>query len=201
MPEKKERKSHIFERDERDHYVEPQWVNDRLFAVEDFGSNGILDPCAGWGRIPDAALKAGYKTIASDVVDRGVSKLHEFRKLDITALYDEVTYEWWRQADSIVTNPPFDQIENVARRCCALAAHKVALICPLRRLPAARNWMTSLRAPLSKVWILTPRPSMPSGLHITDGGKVGGGTVDFVWLVFDKTHNGPHTFDWLHRDE
>lgn len=198
----KARESHIFEREENDHYVEPTWVSRRLFDVEKLGPPGslILDPCCGWCRIPDAARQAGYQTIASDVVDRGERDLSdEFRQLDILGLHREEVYRWWRQAKSICTNPPFDQIEDVARRCCALAEYKVALVCPLRRLPAA-HWINDLQMPLSKMWILTPRPSMPTGDHISKGGKVGGGTMDFVWLVFAKDHQGPAVMDWLHRD-
>lgn len=198
---RRQRKSHIFEREQYDHYCEPHWVDERLFDVEDFGAPGsiILDPCCGWCRIPDAAVKAGYRAIASDVVDRlGEERGDNFRQLDILKIQTDATYNWWRSASSIISNPPFDDIDKVALRCCALASHKVALVCPIRRLPAAHSWLTKL--PLSKVWILTPRPSMPSGEHISKGGKVGGGTVDFCWLIFTKGHSGPATMDWLHRD-
>jgi hypothetical protein len=56
-----------FARDTGDHYPEPQWCSSRLFEVEDFGAHQarILDPAAGWGRIPRAAAAAGYTAIAS----------------------------------------------------------------------------------------------------------------------------------------
>jgi len=201
------RNSHIFERDVHDHYVEANWLSERLFDVEDFEgpSQTILDPCCGWGRIPLAAERAGYKAIASDVVDRrltaglGTSVLFgQFRPLDILKCYPEEVYEWWRQARSIVSNPPFKPIEDVARRCVALAEYKVALICPVRRLNAAGGWLKELG--LSKIWLLTPRPSMPTGEHILNGGKIGGGKQDFCWLIFSKGYTGPNEIDWLHRD-
>ena len=204
----KARRSHIFEREKYDHYCEPHWVSERLFAVEDFGPKGstILDPCAGWCRIPEATFAASYMAIASDVVDRvgpsgrvdGLGFVHRVRLLDILEPHDDQSIKWWRQAKSIVSNPPFDQIYDVAHRCVALAEYKVALICPVRRLNAAR-WLEGL--PLRRIWLLTPRPSMPSGAHILEGGHVGGGTVDFCWLIFEKGYQGHAEIRWLHRDK
>jgi hypothetical protein len=41
----RQRHAHIFERHQREHYVEPMWCDARLFAVEDFGPGAdVLDP-------------------------------------------------------------------------------------------------------------------------------------------------------------
>ena len=69
---KRQRNSHLFEREEHDHYVEPHWLSQRLFEVEDLDrSKPMLDPCTGWGRIADAAKAAGYRVATADIVDRG----------------------------------------------------------------------------------------------------------------------------------
>jgi hypothetical protein len=39
---------------------------------------------------------------------------------------------------------------------------------------------------------------MPSGSYIKRG-KVGGGTQDFCWLIFDHKHQGEPTIGWLRR--
>jgi hypothetical protein len=44
--------------------------------------------------------------------------------------------------------------------------------------------------------LLTPRPSIPP----LNAKKVGGGRVDFCWLVIDRRHEGLPTWAWLHRD-
>jgi hypothetical protein len=195
----KKRESHIFDRDADDWYQEPHWVSERLFETENFGQAGatIWDPCCGEGRILESAFRAGYSTYGSDVVDRRKNGFaHNFEKFDFTG----GAFSFWLDMQ-IVTNPPFDQIQEVAEKCVYVAKSKVALICPVRRLNAAHSWLKQL--PLSKVLLLTPRPSMPSGSHIAAGGKVGGGTVDFCWLIFDKSKRHPNsvtTMDWLHRD-
>jgi hypothetical protein len=66
-----------------------------------------------------------------------------------------------------------------------------------RRLNAAR-WLAN--TPLARIYLLTPRPSMPPGEVILRGEKPGGGTQDFCWLVFSHRHKGPPTVQWLYRD-
>ncbi len=93
-------------------------------------------------------------------------------------------------------NPAFTMHERFTKHALTLAPF-VAMIMPVRKLNAA-HWLYEL--PLSRVWLLTPRPSMPSGSFIAAGGKVGGGTVDFCWAVFDKGWTCPPQLRWLHRD-
>jgi hypothetical protein len=50
--------------------------------------------------------------------------------------------------------------------------------------------------PLDRLYLLTPRSSVPP----VAAKKVGGGRVDFCWLVIDRRHKGPPTWGWLHRD-
>jgi hypothetical protein len=181
----KARDSRIFAREQHDHYVEPFWVSERLFDVDRFGPH-VWDPCCGWGCIVDAARKAGHNASGTDIVDRcnGRFEVADFR-------------EWDEGQCDIVCNPPFDQAKEFADRALKLSS-KVAMIWLWRRLPAAR-WLAN--TPLARVWLMTPRPSMPSGEYIKNGGKVGGGTQDFCWLVWDRAHSGPPEMKWLHRDE
>lgn len=54
--------------------------------------------------------------------------------------------------------------------------------------------------PPRRIYILTPRPSCPPGEYLLNGGKAGGGTADWCWLVWDlqSPHTGT-TFHWLRR--
>jgi len=69
---------------------------------------------------------------------------------------------------------------------------------PTARLNAAR-WLEN--TPLQRIWLLTPRPSMPPGQHILDGGKVGGGKSDYCWLVWEHGYSGLPEIRWLHREK
>lgn len=194
------RHSHIFSRDADDWYIEPAWVTRRLLEEEDF-PGPILDPACGWGTIINVAAELGYQVIGSDIAGRGAA-LASFRRLDFLAMQDREVLVWWRWASSVICNPPFASIEAFYHRAedvmfTASGDRKIAFICPVRRLAAAR-WLT--QTPLSKILFLTPRPSMPSGDHIQAGGKIGGGTQDFCWLIWCKSHVGPPSVAWLHRD-
>jgi hypothetical protein len=89
---------------------------------------------------------------------------------------------------STVTNPPFDHVQEFGEHALDLGATKVAMIMLVRRLNAA-HWLRKLS--LARIWLLTPRPSMPTGSHIlrVERGeidertgkpcKIGGGKQDF----------------------
>lgn len=168
-----------------EHYVEPHWVSERLFADEPFVGH-IHDPSCGFGRIVESAKLAGYTADGLDLVDRGY--YHKETDFLLTS----------RKHDNIVCNPPFDIFEEFARHALALARRKVAMIMPTARLNAAR-WLED--TPLLRVWLLTPRPSMPPGHVITAGGKVGGGKSDYCWLVWTNIQTSVNPeIRWLHRD-
>lgn len=190
--------AHQFERQAEDHYCEPVWVDDVLFRNEAF-FGPVHDPAAGFGRIPAAARRAGHQATGSDIVHRGFEGVRIENFLDLAS---------GRRFQNIVTNPPFDKIEEFAEQACRVTDGKVAIISPIRRLPAAGSWLS--RLPLIQVWFLTPRPSMPPGhvvmAYAAKGKEPGGGKEDFCWLVFE-THPARRTaritasVGWLHRDK
>jgi hypothetical protein len=94
-------------------------------------------------------------------------------------------------------NPPFKLARAFVERALKLGAKKTAIIFPTARLNAAR-WLEPL--PFAKIYLLTPRPSMPPGEVIARGERPGGGKTDFAWMVFDHSHIGPPELRWLHRD-
>jgi hypothetical protein len=187
-PVKRLRRSHVWERETCDHYVEPHWCSERLFQVEAFDrSQTLLDACCGFGRIADSAKAAGYVVIAADITDRGYPGCRVQNFLE----REDVP-------PSVVCNPPFNAVEAFARHALGLGAHKIALIFPVARLNAAHRWLKEL--PLRRVWLLTPRPSMPPGYTIARGERPGGGKVDFCWLIFERGYAGNPELGWLHRD-
>jgi hypothetical protein len=178
--------AHRWAPDKLGFYVEPEWCSVRLFEVESFDGT-VLDPCCGTGRIAEAARAAGHQTIATDIVDRGYPHLDG----------EEDFLGCERRVHNVVCNPPFEICNQFVRHALALTTNKVAMIWLARRLNAAR-WLES--TPLAHVYLLTPRPSMPPGHVIAGGEKPGGGTQDFVWLVFEHGHTGPTAMHWLRRD-
>jgi hypothetical protein len=177
--------AHIWARDVFGFYVEPVWVDERLFAAESFLGT-VWDPACGTGRIVDAARAVGYQTIATDICDRGY---------ELDGSEDFLCSG--RRVANIVCNPPYYICRDFTTHALRLARRKVAMIWLARRLNAAR-WLQA--TPLARVYLLTPRPSMPPGHVIATGEKPGGGTQDFVWLVWEHGHIGPPELHWLCRD-
>lgn len=178
--------AHAWEREANEHYVEPEWCSRRLFEVEPFVQE-IWDPACGFGRIVESAKAHGHAAFGSDLVDRGYAPARVFNFFTGAPAV----------CANIVTNPPFNIAADFARRAIELTRHKVAIVFPTARLNAA-HWVRN--TPLARVWLLTPRPSMPPGHVIAAGGKATGGKMDFCWMVFDRSHQGKPQLGWLRRD-
>ncbi len=178
----------IWDREAHEHYVEPEWCSQRLFDVEPFVQE-VWDPACGFGRICESARAFGHCAKATDIVDRGYGHFHGARDFYAAGMFELTA--------NIVSNPPFDRFELFANQALKLARNKVALIWLVPRLNAAR-WLAG--TPLARIWLLTPRPSMPPGHTITAGQKPGGGTQDFCWLVWEQGYRGKPELGWMHRD-
>jgi hypothetical protein len=190
---KRLRHSHIFDRASNNYYREPAWVSRRLFERETF-PGVICDGCCGSGTIPEAARAAGLPTFASDLVDRGYGIV----PLDFLTEPVPITLPF-----SFVSNPPHEgeSERQFVERAFELGAAKVAVLLQTTKLHAAWRWVIPLR--LTRVYLLTPRPSIPPGEMIERGEKAKGGIRDYSWAVFDRAHRKGSlpVFSWLHRDE
>jgi hypothetical protein len=187
---KRPRRTHIFVRDDDDRYVEPLWVSRRLIEEESFAGT-VHDPACGFGQIVTAARAAGLVTTGADV-----SPLSS----DVGAvdfLRDRT------ERDNVIANPPYqktrscDLMREFAEHALEVTRRKVAFLVPLARLNAA-HWL--VRTPLHRVWLLTPRPSIPPYSYLLAGKKPQGGRVDFAWLVWERGFDGAPTLHWLQRD-
>jgi hypothetical protein len=177
------RSSHIWPRNTADWYVEMCWCSSRLFEVETF-VGAVHDPACGMGRIVAAARAHGHEATGADLVDRGFG----FPVGDFALTMVPVA--------NIVVNPPFAIARQFVEHALELAERKVAVVFPTARLNAAR-WLQDL--PLRRIWLLTPRPSMPPGEAIMRGERAAGGKSDFTWLVFEQGFEGEPSIGWLRR--
>lgn len=198
---KRERKSHIWDRDPHDYYVEPEWCSVRLFDVERF-SGPICDPACGSGRIVRAARQAGYDANGLDIVCR-------WRDAEI----DDFLSPHWRgpqndgRVANIVSNPPFGPCNRVidglipfVDACPDRAQAKVALLLPLPWMAGDDRAQWFARRPPYRIRVLTPRPSMPTGAVIEQGAKAEGGKSEFAWFIWQRGYEGPTMLSHLRRD-
>lgn len=183
--------AHIWEREINEHYVEPEWCSKRLFEEEKFGVGGIWDPACGFGNIVKSARSSGLNSSGTDLIKRS-----DYCRFVLDFLSDwEMTLA--PPFHNIVTNPPFNIAAEFASRAISYSCEKTAIVFPTARLNAA-HWLRG--TPLRRVWMMTPRPSMPPGHVITSGGKVTGGKMDYCWLVWESGYKGEAEIKWLRRD-
>jgi hypothetical protein len=182
---KRPRRTHVFARAVNDRYVEPNWCSRRLLEEESFAGT-IHDPAAGTGRILASARAAGFKATGADISPLS----SDVRAIDF--LKDR------RKRHNIICNSPYALMREFALHALELAERKVAFLVPLARLNAA-HWLQ--QTPLQRIWLLTPRPSIPPHSYLLAGKKPEGGHVDFCWLVWERGFNGVPTLRWLMRDQ
>jgi hypothetical protein len=185
----KKKDAHLWERHPQDWYVEPEWVNDQLFTVEQF-EGLVYDPACGMGRIVDAAIKAGLQAIGSDLMDR----------CGRFAVVDFLTAPCWAP-DNIACNPPYGYVPGICEQfvyqALLLAKRKVAMLLPSGWVQGEDRARWLRQVGLKTVYFICPRPSMPPGPVIEAGVAPGSGTTDYAWYVFERGHVGEPTIGWL----
>jgi hypothetical protein len=187
--EKKELNAHIWDRHPDDWYVEPFWCSRRLFQEEAF-DGGIWDPACGIGHVLYSAEAAGYPVTGSDIVCRSGY---------CEALFDFRTCERPR-ARNIVSNPPFKDAEAFVRNGLTIADGKVVFLLRLSWLTGKKRSHFLQASPLRRVYVLSPRSSMPPGPVIEAGVKPGGGTKDFAWFVWERGYEGAPEIHFMREE-
>jgi len=190
MAIQKQKKSHIWDRDPHDWYVEPTECSLALFDLEQFDGT-IWDPACGMGNIISSAKRSGLPAIGTDLVNRGV---HCSKQMNF--LENDADFEF----SNIVSNPPFGLAEEFVKKSIEIVPQggKVAMILPmvwLSGFSSKRDWLPG--SPLSKYFSISPRPSMPPGAVIKAGVKAGNGTKDFAWFVWQKGYCGNATVGFM----
>lgn len=173
-------------RQAQDWYVEPAWCVDALIQAERF-EGAIWDPACGCGTIPQRFRAAGYLAAGTDIADRGFGGVHDF-------LSGEAKVD----AQNIVCNPPYKLAPEFIRQALALADRKVAMIVQQQFPYSQGRHALFTQTPLARLYFLSQRPSMPPGDKLLAGEiEAKGGSVDYLWMVWDKAHTGAPTAHWL----
>lgn len=207
----RERKSHVWDRQAEDWYVEPSWVWQRLFARPAFIKGmTVLDPACGLGTCVEAAKAAGMYALGTDIVPRWEARP------DRQGVYEESNFllpdfregGWpvhqtagWQFPDVIASNPPFKHAREFAEHAIRRSVGSVCLVLPAKWIQGDQRARWLAGTPLQRVLFICPRPSMPPGEVIVSGRKPGNGTVDFAVYWWLRGYEGAPQVGWLHRDE
>lgn len=174
-----------YRRNDHDWYVEPPWAVADFLQAEQF-AGGIWDPACGRGTIPIVAVRHGYLTAGTDLIDRGYCDGGtNFLALSRAPL------------PNVVCNPPFADIEDWIRHAVRLASGKVAIFCRLALLEGVGRASLFRATGLSRVWVCSGRVPCPPGqdappIDAWGRGTIKGGFIAYAWFVWDRGHVG----DW-----
>lgn len=165
-----------------DWYIEPSWIVEALLDKEPFDGT-ILDPCCGGGNIPRVVLsKLGHTANATEKHDRGFGVVnHDFFTSPLRAY-------------NIISNPPYDVLQEFVDHALIRTTHKVAVIARLAFLELTKRKLWFEKKRLARVWVSSKRVSMPPGG--TDI-QASGGSIAYAWFIFDHWHSGDARIGWL----
>lgn len=175
------RSEHARDRWDNDFYVEPASCVHSLFdTVHFYGS--IHDPCCGHGNVVTVAKQRWLEATGSDLRDRG------FGETGIDFFADS------RPRRNIISNPPYNLLEQFIHHALAVAERKVAVVVRLPFLAGQKRLQSLYRVhkPMAVI-VLSKRPSMPPGG--TDI-PARGGTSDYCWCLWSHGYQGPTELRW-----
>lgn len=164
-----------------DFFPTPSWATFALIDNEKF--KGEIWECAcGDGTMSRVLEETGQRVFSSDLYERGYGEAgHDF-------------LEAKRNADNIITNPPYNCAEGFVARGVQQAKHKFALLLRLAFLEGANRANTIFaKTPPSRVWVFSERITFyPSGVE-----PKGSGTTAYAWFVWDKSAAGATELKWF----
>lgn len=192
------------EREKDDFYPTPTYAIEKLLEVEEFEPI-VWEPACGDGAIskvlaktfaPNSCGGAGYKTVSSDIVDRGYGE-HLGEDFDFLKLTTPASLNPLLQGDfDIITNPPFKYGLQFVLQAKKFATNKIAMFLKLSFLAGVERkkiLYSDRNFPLARVYIFSGRvPIWKNGIPCKNSGM-----IDFAWFVWDKNHKGQPTFDWI----
>jgi len=163
-------------REKDDFYATPDWAIDALLDREKFEGE-IWEPACGDGAICKRLKHYGYSNFyATDLIDRGYGDNH----------FDFLNSR--REAENIITNPPFKIGTKFTLHALNLASKKVCIFNKLSFLEGKerRDRLYSLNM-LECCYVFGERV----------GFNGGGGMLAFAWFVFNKQYNDKPRLEWI----
>ena len=169
------------DREENDFYPTPDNATQSLLDRQKFDGN-IWECACGNGAMSKLMINNGYDVYSSDLIDRG------FGETGIDFLQST------KQADNIVTNPPFNLATEFTTHAFTLARKKVVMLSKISYLEGVkRREQIFNKRKLEKVLIFSRRVPFKK----ESSNKLAGGLMAFGWFIYDVNYNGLPTIDWI----
>lgn len=166
-----------------DFYPTPPPMTESLLKVESF-SGGIWEPACGDGAMAKILEAHGYNVISTDIEPRNYgSQLDFFFAPSLLA-------------PNIITNPPYNLLNEFIERSVLFRPEKIALLSKLNALETIDRSYILERTHLTRVWVFRARHSIWRN-GIAPEGKDPGGMIAFCWLVWERGYTGKPVVGWV----
>jgi len=178
------------DRVENDYYATPEESIRALLAVEEI-IYPVWEPACGEGHIAKLLkdpLFGVEVVIATDLIDRGYGKggIDFLNTVDIS------------DAQTIITNPPFNLFQEFAKKALSIAKRKVILFGKLQALEGFRRASFMEKSPLRTVYVFKKRQNpLRNGKAVDENGKPWASTMAFAWFVWKIGYIGRPEVRWL----
>lgn len=177
-------------REENDFYAtHPQAVRDFLDILKKDGvklTNTILEPACGQGHMAEVFKEYNYRVIATDLIDRGYGSIHNFLESQLPITYD------------IFTNPPFKLAEEFAYKGLSLlkTGCKIGLFVKIQFLEGIKRKELFDKFPPKYIYVYSKRQQCALNGDFETYCK-GGKTQAYIWIIWEKGHNGETITRWI----
>ena len=169
------------DREKNDFYPTPDNATQSLLDRQKFEGN-IWECACGNGAMSKLMINNGYDVYSSDLINRG------YGETGIDFLQST------RQADNIVTNPPYNLATEFTTHAFTLARKKVVMLSKISYLEGVkRREQIFNKRKLEKVLIFSRRVPFKK----ESSNKLAGGLMAFGWFIYDVNYNGLPTIDWI----
>lgn len=178
-------RNNLGQRKKSDLYETPYSMTSQLLAHEFFEPGiPILEPAAGNGAIVHVLEDAGF------IVESG----------DISSGQDFLARK--TTAKQIITNPPYRMALEFILQAKRICTWKFAFLLPtdyLHGIERLQKVFLDDEFPLATVWIFSRRPML--GDPLRDDGKYRTGMQTYGWFVWDRSHHGRASIDWINNQQ
>lgn len=175
------RERRVSARDDVDYFRTPEAATRALLDREVFPGS-VYECACGDGAMARVIEAAGYRVMASDIVDRGYGEAGRDFLLET---------QLPTGCESVITNPPFRLATRFAEHALQLGARKVALLCRVAFLEGQERAAGIFAdGRLSRVWVFSRRITLWRGDLAEPEGGPKGGAIAFAWFVWERHHRG-----------
>lgn len=177
------------DREKNDFYPTPAYAVEALLEKEVF-EGVVWEPACGDGAISEVLRRHGIETISTDLIDRG----YGLGEVDFLKTNNN--------ADNIITNPPFVLAQKFIEHSKKCANKKIAMFLKTTFLEGAGRYpmFKDKSFPLARMYQFCKRVNLYKGCEERDRSKISSGMIAFAWFVWDKSHKGQATIDWIFED-